>query len=127
MTTLYESILSSTKSGANAPLTLDYLLKRGYKLQDGATSKDTIVVKDGPLLTHVLHYRYLGEKLYIWVRIYKYSKFFHKWIETIKDLELVESWWKCHDENKSKAESDKVSAKIMKQFYDIPHELKKDL
>lgn len=125
MKSLYESILSSTKSGANLPLTLDYLLKRSYRFEDGPTHNDTIIVKDGLFedsTTHVLHYKEFNGKMYIWIRIYKYSKFFPKWIETIKDLELVENLWDCRD-RKDKKGSEKALDKILKDLYNIPKEL----
>lgn len=124
MKSIYETILQSTKSGINTPLTLDYLVKRGYFFMGGAKANDTLICKDGTHTTHVLHYKDLNGTTYIWVRLYMYSKFFPKWIATIKDLELVEEYWACND-NSDKAGQKKKAQEIMKKFYDIPSALKR--
>lgn len=122
MKSIYETILQSTKSGINTPLTIKYLLDRGYFLMDGAKANDTIICKKGAITTHVLHYKDLNGTTYIWVRLYMYAKFFPKWIATIKDLELVEEFWTCNDNN-DKAGQKKKAKEIMKKFYDIPSAL----
>lgn len=63
MKSLYESILSSTNSGKNVPLTVEYLLKRGFYTME--TNAGSIVCRDGRLTTHVLHYKTAGGKLYM--------------------------------------------------------------
>lgn len=118
MKTLYESILSSTNSGKNAPLTVEYLLKRGYyEMND--TNAGNIVCKDGKLTVHVLHYKTAGGKLYIWIRFYHKNEFILKVIPTIKDLELIEKYWKAKDESK-RAESKKLLQEIIDNYKDAP-------
>ena len=122
MKSLYETILQSTKSGINAPLTLDYLVKRGYEFMDGMRKDDTLICKKGTTTTHVLHYKDLNGTTYIWIRLYINAKFYPKWVATIKDLELVEALWTCN-ENNDKTGQKKNRNEIMKKFYDIPSAL----
>lgn len=118
MKTLYESILKSTNSGKNAPLTVEYLKKQGYyEMND--TNAGNIVCKDGKLTVHVLHYKMLAGKLYIWIRFYYKNEFALKVIPTIKDLELVEKYWEAKD-NSKRAESNKLLQEIIDNYEDAP-------
>ena len=106
----------------NAPLTLDYLVKRGYFFMEGMRKNDTLICKKGAITTHILHYKDLNGTTYIWVRLYINSKLQPKWVATIKDLELVEEFWTCNDNRDGKGQKKKAN-EIMKKFYDIPSAL----
>jgi len=117
MKTIKESILSSTNSGKNAPLTVEYLLKQGFYTME--TNAGSIVCKEGRLTTHVLHYKTAGGKLYIWIRFYHKNEFVLKVIPTIKDLELIEKYWKAKDDSK-RAESNRLLQEILDKYEDAP-------
>ena len=117
MRTIKESILNSTNSGKNAPLTVEYLLKRGFYTME--TNAGSIVCQDGRLTTHVLHYKTAGGKLYIWIRFYHKNEFVLKVIPTIKDLALIEKYWKSIDDSK-RSESKKLLQEIIDNYEDAP-------
>lgn len=91
------SILKSTNSGINQPITFDYLVKEGY------ITADTHAIKIGPTgATYELSKR-VGETVYKahLVRLVEnFNISYHVlhetytfFIKTIKDLKTIESYW----------------------------------
>ena len=114
MKSLVESILSSTGSGKNKKIDVEYLLTHGFE-QDIRSPRTMFQHKEtGYALTK--H----GDKIVL--HIFKdYSSLSTKKlvVSTIEDLDLVIEWFKMLKYNDSKTEQEKLRKELFKQLKEI--------
>ena len=114
MKSLVESILSSTSSGKNKKIDVEYLLTHGFKL-------DTYY---GNLKTMFIHketgqpLRMFRDKIVLY--IFKDENSFVKTlvVSTTEDLDLVIKWFKAR-ERKANSEIEKLRKEIFKKLEEI--------
>ena len=110
MKNLAESILSSTGSGKNKKIDVEYLLTHGFELSYDRTMfkhKET-----GSLL------RIFRDKLVLY--ILKDEKSLKKLVvSTIGDLDLVIEWFKAWKYNDSKSEEEKLKEELFKKLKEL--------
>ena len=117
MKSLVESILSSTGSGKNKKIDVEYLLTHGFKL-------DTYY---GNLKTMFIHketgqpLRMFRDKIVLYIfKVIDYNSYPKRLVvSTIEDLDLVIEWFKMLKYNDSKTEQEKLRKELFKQLKEI--------
>lgn len=102
MKTLYESILSSTKSGTYKNITKEYLLNNGWSIDNywkGKISGIPYKYIENESLIRGLRDSKTGEE-YFCIDVLNSKKHVEtKIIKTIKDLNILIQWWKSKENN----------------------------
>lgn len=114
MKTLYESILSSTKSGRHIPLTDDYLYSKGAVSAD---NKCKTFILNISKLTNSKFIKYRNEKLVYKTKagryfcmLYGVDGTYEVWINTEEELNnIIKLWGLYHEYNMTK--NDKLKSK----------------
>ena len=109
MKTLYESILSSTKSGRHIPLTDDYLYSKGAVSSD---NKCKTFILNISKLSNSKFIKYRNEKLVYKTKagryfcmLYGVDGIYEVWINTEEELNnIVKLWCLYHEYNMTKNE-----------------------
>lgn len=98
MKSLYESILSSTKSGKYGDLTIHYLLNKGYDEADDLplSEKHAFIIHSSEKFGH-FHALYMSNNDEFYMAISHRTGRIKYQIKTIYDLETVENYWKFLD------------------------------
>ena len=114
MKSLAESILSSTGSGKNRKIDVEYLLTHGFEPSGGSTK--TIKHKEtGSVL------RIFGDKIVLNILKHYDDGIFIKRlvVSTIEDLELVIKWFKAMEYKDSTSEIEKLRKEIFKKLKEL--------
>ena len=114
MKSLVESILSSTGSGKNKKIDVEYLLTHGFEQDTFFGSPIIFTHKEtGQSL------RKFNDKIAL--DVFKYSSLSTKTlvVSTIEDLDLVIEWFKMLKYNDSKTEQEKLRKELFKQLKEI--------
>lgn len=114
MKTLKESILSSTSSGKNRKIDVEYLLKHGFEQDTFFGSPIIFKHKDtGQSL------RAFNDKIVL--DVFKYSTLSTKAlvVSTIEDLDLVIEFFKKIKYNNPKSEQDKLKRELFKKLKEL--------
>ena len=114
MKSLAESILSSTGSGKNKKIDVEYLLTHGFEPDDRSPKTMFQHKETGYSLTK--H----GDKIVL--HIFKdYNSLSTKTlvVSTVDDLDLVIKWFKSWEYNDSKTEQEKLRNEIFKRLKEI--------
>ena len=115
MKSLAESILSSTGSGKNRKIDVEYLLTHGFKPDNRYGSPKTMFkhTETGYSL------RTFRDKIVLDV-LKDYSVFTKKLVvSTIEDLDLVIEWFKAWKYNNSTSEKEKLREELFKKLKEI--------
>lgn len=114
MKSLYESILSSTKSGTYKNITKEYLLNNGWSIDkywEGKISGIPYKYIENERLIRGLRDSKTGEE-YFCIDVLNSKKHVEtKIIKTIKDLNILIQWWKSKENNNINEEK-----KLLKQI-----------
>ena len=114
MKSLAESILSSTGTGKNKKIDVEYLLKHGFELDTSYGNQKKFIHKEtGCRLTKY------GDKIVLY--IFKDEKLSAKKlvVSTIEDLDLVIEWFKAWKYNNSTSEKEKLRNELFKKLKEI--------
>ena len=111
MKSLTESILSSTGSGKNRKIDVEYLLTHGFKPSYDRTM--FVHEETGKLL------RIARDEIVL--EIIKYGGIFTRLlvVSTIEDLDLVIKWFKACEYNNSNSEEEKLRKEIFKKLKEL--------
>ena len=111
MKSLAESILSSTGSGKNRKIDVEYLLTHGFKPSYDRTM--FVHEETGKLL------RIARDEIVL--EIIKYGGIFTRLlvVSTIEDLDLVIKWFKACEYNNSNSEEEKLRKEIFKKLKEL--------
>ena len=114
MKSLTESILSSTNTGKNKKIDVEYLLKHGFELDTSYGNQKKFIHKETGfrLIKH-------GDKIVL--NIFKDEKLSAKKlvVSTIGDLDLVIEWFKAWKYNDSKSEEEKLKEELFKKLKEL--------
>ena len=117
MKSLAESILSSTGSGKNKKIDVEYLLKHGFE-RDIRSPRTmfkhketgyTLVTYEDKILLYTYKNDGLSTKSIVEILV----------VSTIGDLDLVIEWFKMLKYNDSKTEQEKLRKELFKQMKEI--------
>ena len=115
MKSLTESILSSTGSGKNKKIDVEYLLTHGFK-PDIRSPRTMFTYKETgqPL-------RMFRDKIVLYIfKVIDYNSFPKRLVvSTIEDLDLVIKWFKAFKYNESKSEKEKLREELFKKLKEI--------
>ena len=111
MKTLKESILSSTGSGKNRKIDVEYLLTHGFKPSYDRTM--FVHEETGKLL------RIARDEIVL--EIIKYGGIFTRLlvVSTVEELDLVIKWFKACEYNNSNSEEEKLRKEIFKKLKEL--------
>ena len=114
MKSLAESILSSTNTGKNKKIDVEYLLTHGFKPSDGSPKTMFIHKETGQPL------RMFRDKIVLYIfKVIDYNSFPKRLVvSTIEDLDLVIEWLKAW-KYKSKAEEAELREELFKKLEEI--------
>ena len=113
MKSLAESILSSTDSGKNRKIDVEYLLKHGFERDINISPKTRLKHKETGYFLRIFEDK-------IVVDIFKdKSSFVTKLVvSTVEDLDLVIKWFKAREKN-SDSEIEKLRKELFKKLKEI--------
>ena len=113
MKSLAESILSSTNSGKNRKIDVEYLLTHGFERDIHISPKTRIKHKETGYFLRIF-----GDKIV--VDILKDEKSFVSklFVSTVEDLDLVIKWFKAREKN-SDSEIEKLRKELFKNLEEI--------
>ena len=113
MKSLAESILSSTGSGKNRKIDVEYLLKHGFERDINISPKTRLKHKETGYFLRIFEDK-------IVVDIFKdKSSFVTKLVvSTVEDLDLVIKWFKAREKN-SDSEIEKLRKELFKKLEEI--------
>ena len=113
MKSLVESILSSTDSGKNRKIDVEYLLKHGFERDINISPKTRLKHKETGYFLRIFEDK-------IVVDIFKdKSSFVTKLVvSTVEDLDLVIKWFKAREKN-SDSEIEKLRKELFKKLKEI--------
>ena len=113
MKSLAESILSSTDSGKNRKIDVEYLLKHGFERDINISPKTRLKHKETGYFLRIFEDK-------IVVDIFKdKSSFVTKLVvSTVEDLDLVIKWFKAREKN-SDSEIEKLRKELFKKLEEI--------
>ena len=113
MKSLAESILSSTDSGKNRKIDVEYLLKNGFERDINISPKTRLKHKETGYFLRIFEDK-------IVVDIFKdKSSFVTKLVvSTVEDLDLVIKWFKAREKN-SDSEIEKLRKELFKKLEEI--------
>ena len=111
MKSLAESILSSTNSGKNRKIDVEYLLTHGFKPSYDRTM--FVHEETGKLL------RIARDEIVL--EIIKYGGIFTRLlvVSTVEELDLVIKWFKACEYNNSNSEEEKLRKEIFKKLKEL--------
>ena len=111
MKSLAESILSSTGSGKNRKIDIEYLLTHGFKPSYDRTM--FVHEETGKLL------RIARDEIVL--EIIKYGGIFTRLlvVSTVEELDLVIKWFKACEYNNSNSEEEKLRKEIFKKLKEL--------
>ena len=111
MKTLKESILSSTNTGKNRKIDVEYLLTHGFKPSYDRTM--FVHEETGKLL------RIARDEIVL--EIIKYGGIFTRLlvVSTVEELDLVIKWFKACEYNNSNSEEEKLRKEIFKKLKEL--------
>ena len=113
MKSLVESILSSTDSGKNRKIDVEYLLKHGFERDINISPKTRLKHKETGYFLRIFEDK-------IVVDIFKdKSSFVTKLVvSTVEDLDLVIKWFKAREKN-SDSEIEKLRKELFKKLKEL--------
>ena len=117
MKSLAESILSSTGSGKNRKIDVEYLLKHNFEPDDRYGNTKTIFRHKETRCRLILHRDKI--LLYIFKDKYDNSSIKKLVVSTIEDLDLVIKWFKMLKSNDSDSDKEKLREELFKKLKEL--------